>query len=52
MLILDGFYQNDYRSWLKIWSVWRSIVDFGGQELEKAQTNRAIHALRAGPDIF
>jgi hypothetical protein len=43
MLILDGFYQSDsYRSWLKSWGVWRSAAAFGGQKLEKAQTNRAV----------
>jgi hypothetical protein len=45
MLILDGFYQNDfYRSWLKSWGVWRSAAAFGGQKLEKAQTNRGFVA--------
>jgi hypothetical protein len=36
MLILDGFYQNDfYKSWLKSWGVWRSATAFGGQKLNK-----------------
>jgi hypothetical protein len=54
MLILDGFYQSDsYRSWLKSCGVWRSAAAFGGQKLEKSQTNRGKDFLRSRfPDFL
>ena len=47
ILILDSFYLNEfYRSWLKSWRVWQSAAAFGGQKLQKAETNRGFVLLR------
>lgn len=51
MLILDGFYQNDfYRSRLKSWSVWHSATTFGGQKLKKNPNKQAHELNKLWPD--